>query len=485
MTRLIKKNITWVGRKDGDLQAFHGLQFPTNEGFSYNSYLVREEKIALIDTVWAPYAQEFVANLEREIELQKIDFIIACHAEIDSSGALPALMERIPDTPIYCTAHGVDSLKGHFHQDWNFQVVRTGDTLDLGNNKQLLFIETPMLHWPDSMMTYLVGDGVLFSSDAFGQHFSSKQIFNDLVDQSALYRESLKYYANTFAPFNRGVTNKINEILVSDLPINMICPSQGVIWRNNPAQIIDQYLAWADAYQENRITLIFDTKQRSTQKMAEAIRTGIEVTDRSVETKIVNLADADNEEVLTDVFRSKGILIGSPTINAGMLPRVAALLEQIGGFHLQGKRAAAFGSYGWSGEAVDKIGERLEEAGFSTCPGIQTPWQPNDEALEACQKYGRDIATQWSAKPEVAARKTEDADPGTGSPEDSAAYKCWACAWVYDPAKGIPEQGIPAGTSWEDLPDSMCCPICFLNKQGFDPVDSSDLERSLSASPEV
>lgn len=486
MTLSIKKNLIWVGQKDGDLQHFHGLDYPTNEGFSHNSYLIKEQKTALIDTVWSPYSQEFVANLKRHIELDKIDYIIANHAEIDRSGALPALMEQIPDTPIVCTANGVESLKGHFHQDWNFHIVKTGDTLDLGNNKQLVFLETPMLHWPDSMMTYLTGDGILFSNDAFGQHYSSKQMFNDLVDPEALYRESMKYYANTLTPFSRIVKDKIQELLDTDLPLKMICPSNGVIWRNHPTQIIQRYLKWAEHYRENQITLIYDTVRNSTSEMAEAIKEGLEQADPELIIRSFNLADAECEEVITEIFKSKGILIGSPTINIGMLPRVAGLLEQISGLRFQGKNAAAFGSYGWSGEAVDKINERLQEAGFNIQQGIQIPWKPAMDALKECQKFGRDIAKSWCQEPiNLSSQPNQKRTARNTTSDDSTLYKCWACGWVYDPAKGIPEQGIPPGTPWEEVPDDMQCPVCFLDKKGFDPIDPTKVQRILSDSEEM
>ena len=486
MTLAIKKNLIWVGKKDGDLQHFHGLDYPTNEGFSHNSYLIKEQKIALIDTVWSPYAKEFVENLKRNVALEKIDFIVVNHAEIDRSGALPALMEQIPNTPIYCTANGVEALRGHFHKDWNFQVVKTGDSLDMGNAKQLLFLETPMLHWPDSMMTYLTEDGILFSNDVFGQHYSSKQVFNDLVDPEALYHESMKYYANTLTPFSRVVTDKIQELLDTNLTLKMICPSNGVIWREQPTQIVQRYLKWADNYKENQITLLYDTVRNSTRDMAEAILIGIEEADPEVMVRRFDLAEADREEVLAEIFKSKGILIGSPTVNIGMLPRVAALLEEIGGLRFQGKQAAAFGSYGWSGEAVNKINERLQEAGFTVQQGLQVPWKPTEDALKECQKFGRDIAKLWQDDdPNLIASSKQHTATAKTSSDESGLYKCWACGWVYDPAKGIPEQGIPPGTPWEDVPDDMQCPVCFLNKKGFDPIDSSKAQSCLEDSDDM
>jgi len=207
MSFKIKENITWVGKIDWELRKFHGEEYSTHRGSSYNSYLVQDEKTALIDTVWGKYSKEFVQNLEKKISLDKIDFVIANHAESDHSGALPELMSHIPDVPIYCTKNGVNFLKGHYHQDWNFQVVKTGDKLSLGS-KDLIFIEAQMLHWPDSMMAYLTKDNILFSNDAFGQHIASELMYNDLVDQAELFQEAIKYYANILTPFSALVDKK-------------------------------------------------------------------------------------------------------------------------------------------------------------------------------------------------------------------------------------------------------------------------------------
>jgi len=329
--------VDWVGKIDWELLKFHGEEYSTHRGSSYNAYLVRDEKIALIDTVWRPFAKEFVDNLAKEIDLNKIDYIIANHAEIDHSGALPELMSRIPDKPIYCTANGVKSIKGHFHKDWNFQVVKTGDKLSLGK-KDLVFVEAMMLHWPDSMMTYLTGDAILFSNDAFGQHFATEHMYNDLVVQSELYEEATKYYANILTPFSPLVTKKINEVVALGLPLNFICPSHGVIWRDNPLQIVHKYLEWANDYQENQITIIYDTMWDGTRVLAENIAKGIKQADDKVTVKLYNIARKDINDVVTEVFKSKAILLGSPTINRGILNTMGAFIDMVTGLKFKNKR---------------------------------------------------------------------------------------------------------------------------------------------------
>ena len=385
MSFKINDKVTWVGKIDWELRKFHGDEYSTHRGSSYNSYLIRDEKTVLIDTVWQPFSKEFVSNLKNEIDLNEIDYIIANHAEIDHSGALPELMKEIPNTPIYCTKNGVKSLKGHYHQDWNFVEVKTGDTLDLGKNK-LIFIEARMLHWPDSMFSYLTGENILFSNDAFGQHYASELMYNDKVDNAELMQEALKYYANILTPFSSLVVKKIEEVLGFNLPVDMICPSHGIIWRDNPIQIINKYMEWAKNYKENQVTLIYDSMWNSTRRMAEAIATGIKSVDKNITIKIFNSAKADKNDIITEVFKSKAILVGSSTINKGILSSTASILEMIKGLEFKNKKAAAFGSYGWGGESVKIITEELNKAGFELInEGIRELWNPDEEGLKRCR----------------------------------------------------------------------------------------------------
>lgn len=392
MSYKINEAVTWVGKKDWDLRTFHGEEYSTHRGSSYNSYLIRDEKVALIDTVWLPFAKEFVTKLKREIDLNDIDYIIINHGEIDHSGALPELMREIPDTPIYCTKNAVKSLKGQFHQDWNFVEVKTGDKLSLGK-RDLIFIEARMLHWPDSMFTYMTGDNILFSNDAFGQHYASEFMYNDEVDQAELYQESIKYYANILTPFSRFVVSKVDEFVKLNLPLDMICTSHGVIWRDNPMQIVEQYVKWAQDYQENQITIIYETMWNGTKHMADAIASGIRQVDPDVTVKLMHTGITDKNDVLTEVFKSKAILVGSPTINGSVLNSIAGILDQIKGLSFKNKKGAAFGAYGWSGEGVKLIGDHLAKAGFELVnDGLRVLWNPDQEAVEKCVDLGKEFA---------------------------------------------------------------------------------------------
>jgi len=221
MSLCVKNDVSWAGKIDWELRKFNGDEYSTHRGSTYNPYLIKEEKVALIDTVRAPFSKEFITNLVKEIDLRKIDYVIANYAEIDHRGALPELMQYIPDTPIYSAKNGINSLKGHYHQDWNFNVVKTGNSLSLGP-KELIFIEAPMLHWPDSMFCYLTEDNILFSNDGFGQHYASEYMFNDLVDQSELFNECMKYYANILTPFSPMFIKKEKEVLGFNRPLDII-----------------------------------------------------------------------------------------------------------------------------------------------------------------------------------------------------------------------------------------------------------------------
>lgn len=389
MRKPVLNNISWIGYMDWELKNFHGDEYSINNGSSQNAYLIEEEKTVLVDTVWKPHRYDFIENLKEEISLDDIDYIIVNHGEVDHSGALVPLMAEIPDTPIYCTQNCVNSLRGQYHEakDWDLRPVKTGDTLDIGNGKQLIFVEMRMLHWPDSMATYLTGDNVLFSMDAFGQHFAVEELFNDLADQELLHREAMKYYANILNPFSMFVSRKLEEIAALDLPIAMIAPSHGAIWRDNPLQIVEKYAAWADAYQENRITILYDSMWESTAMMASEIAHYINELDPQVTVKVFNVAKTDKNDVITEVFRSKAIAVGSPTNLNEILPNVQSIIHFMKTLKFKNKKAAAFGSYGWSGESVKILNERLADAGFDVVSdGLRIQWVPDREQLKECKK---------------------------------------------------------------------------------------------------
>ena len=386
----IAKDIHWVGVVDWDLRHFHGHELSTHRGSSYNSYLICDEKTVLVDTVWAPFTQEFMAQLRQVIDPAKIDIIVANHSEPDHSGALPEVLRHCPNATVVVSKRGAESFPGHYHQDWNFKVVKTGDKLSIGR-RELTFIEASMLHWPDSMFTYVAGDNILFPNDAFGQHYATAYRWNDQVDARELFQEALKYYACILAPFSKLVTRKIDELLAMNLPIDKICPSHGVLWRDNPLQIVEHYAQWARQEGLQRVVIIYDTMWQATRKMAEALAAG--VLEEGVEYKIYNMAVSDRNDVLTEIFQARGLAVGSCTLNHGLLPSIAPILEDLAGLRFINKTAAAFGSYGWSGESVKVIEERLTKCSFPLAgEGVLAKWQPTGEDLDKCRQLGRQLA---------------------------------------------------------------------------------------------
>ncbi len=391
MKKHIKNNVYWVGKVDWELESFHGDDFSINNGSSQNAYLIFEEKTVLIDTVWKPHADEFVENLSKEVDLEKIDYIIINHGEVDHSGALPALMEKIPNTPIYCTEKAVKSLTGQFHHpEWNFNVVKTGDSIDVGNGKKLIFVEMTMLHWPDSMATYMTEDNILFSNDAFGQHFAVDELFNDKADQCRLWEEAIKYYANILNPFSMLVKKKIEEIQGLNLPIDIIATSHGAIWREDPMQIVEKYYEWSQAYQEDQVTIIYDTMWEGTMQLAHKIAQEVAQLSPDTRVKVFNVAKTDKNDIMTEVFKSKAIAVGSPTVGNSILSSVGGWLDFLKELKFKNKKAAVFGCYGWSGESPKILRERLTASGFDVVESeIRCNWNPESDDFDKAKDIAK------------------------------------------------------------------------------------------------
>jgi len=389
MVMEITDDVYWVGVVDWDLRHFHGYELSTHRGSSYNAYLILDERPTLVDTVWGPFEDELIENISHLIDPAKIEIVVANHSETDHSGALPAVMRCAPNATVVASRRGVQSVEGHYHQPWNFKPVVTGDKISIGKS-DLLFVEAPMLHWPDSMFTYLTGRNILMPNDAFGQHYATAFRFNDQVNQKELYEEALKYYVNIVTPFSAQVIRKIEEIKPLGLPIEMIAPSHGVIWRDQPMQIVEKYVQWAMQEPTPSAVILFDTMWQGTRHMAEAIGQGL--ADKGIDYKILHVGVTDRNDALVEVFKARTVIIGSPTVNGGVLPSIMPILEGCRGLKFQNKIGAAFGSYGWSGESVELIEEH-----FKTCDiplvreGIKCKWQPREEDLAECRKFGQEL----------------------------------------------------------------------------------------------
>jgi anaerobic nitric oxide reductase flavorubredoxin len=384
--------VYWVGIVDWGLRKFHGHELSTHRGSTYNSYLIVDEKIVLVDTAWKPFQDEFIENLREVVDPAKIDIVVANHSEPDHSSSLPAVMRLCPRATLVVSNRGEESVEGHYHQPWNFKKVKTGDRINIGKS-DLVFVEATMLHWPDSMFTYLTGKNILMPNDAFGQHYATAFRFNDQVNQEELYEEAIKYYANILTPYSGLVTRKIDEVLALKLPVEMIAPSHGVIWRKDPLQIVKKYQEWAAQVPEKTAVVLYDTMWEGTRRMAEAIGDGL--AKENVSHKLFHMAVSDRNDVITEIFKSRAVIIGSPTLNQGILPTVAPILEDLRGLKFQNKIGAAFGTYGWSGESVKVIEEHLSRCKIPVAfQGVRAKWQPKAEDLGNCRKLGQAMAKE-------------------------------------------------------------------------------------------
>ncbi len=387
----LTKGVYWVGVVDWALKHFHGYELTTHRGSSYNAYLITDEKTVLVDTVWGPFQEQLIENISEVIDPAKIDIVVANHAETDHSGALPAVMRHAPKAKVIVSKRGRESVEGHYHQPWDFQAVQTGDKVGIGK-RELVFVEAPMLHWPDSMFTYLTGDNILMPNDAFGQHYANAFRFNDQVDQEELYEEALKYYANILTPFSSMVSKKIEEVLALKLPVKMIAPSHGIIWRNEPLQIVKKYQEWAAQLPAKTAVIAYDSMWDGTRHMAEAIGEGLAAA--KVPYQIFYMPTADRNDAIAEIFKAKAVIIGSPTFNQGLLPTITPILEDLKGLKFQNKIGAAFGCYGWSGESVKIIEEHLAKCNIPlAAEGIRAKWQPRADDLAKCREFGGAIAS--------------------------------------------------------------------------------------------
>ena len=384
----IAKDIFSVGTVDWNIRDFHG--YSTYQGTTYNAFLIMDEKITLIDTVKKPFADELIHNISQIVDPQKIDYVISNHTEMDHSGGLERVMHRIgEEKPLYCSKMGHRALSRHFSRKWNYQAVENGGEMSIGK-RTLKFIETRMLHWPDSMFTYLMEDKFLFSSDGFGQHYAGHEMFDDEVGE-AIMPHAKKYFANILLLYAPLITKLVEKVTEMGLAIDMICPDHGIIWRQDPVKIINAYVEWSLQKPSRKALVVYDTMWQSTEKMAEAIVKSL--IREGVPAEPYHLRAWHRSDIITEVLDAGAVIIGSPTLNNGLFPTVSDFMTYMKGLKPKNKIGAAFGSYGWSGEAVKLINQDLEEMDFQIIdPGLRTLYVPGEKDLEACYELGRKIA---------------------------------------------------------------------------------------------
>lgn len=385
----IKKGIYWVGAVDWNKRQFHGPTYHTHRGTSYNAYLIVDEKITLIDTVDEDFVDVMIENIKEIIDITKIDHVVVNHVEPDHSGGFPRLMEYIPNAKVFCSEKGEEGMRLHYFGDYDYNVVKTGDIINIGK-RNIKFIEAPMLHWPDSMFTYIEEEKILMPNDAFGQHMAFSHLFDDENDMEAVMEEAKYYFANILMPFSSLIIKKIDEIMKMNLEIDMIAPSHGVIWRNNPNKIIEDYVRWAKGEVKRKAVIVYDTMWGSTTKMAHGILDGLVSED--VEVKLYRISISDLTKVIGEILDSSALIIGSSTINNTMIATLGYFLEEIGGLKPKGKLGAAFGSYGWGRGAVAKIEERMKKMGINLIhEGLEIKYVPTEEDLKKCYELGKEL----------------------------------------------------------------------------------------------
>lgn len=385
----LKKGIYWVGAIDWNVRDFHGYSTPL--GTTYNAYLILDEKNVLVDTVKGPFYLEMLGRISEIIDPSRIDYVVANHVENDHSGALPSVIDRIGSPTVITTERGRMGLEKYFQRSFKWKTVKTGDTLSLGQ-RTLVFVEAPMLHWPDSMFTYVKEDRLLLPNDAFGQHVASCQRFEDEFGDDVM-KHAAKYYANILWPLAPLILKKVDEVAQMGIPIEMIAPSHGLIWRKDPGRIIQAYVEWSHGKSDRKILVVYDTMWGSTECLAKAIMKG--VMESGVDARLLQLRSNHRSDIVSEMLDAKGILLGSPTLNNGMFPTLGDFLTYIKGLRPKGKVFGLFGSHGWGGGALKAMRRALGEEKFEVWEKeLAVQFLPDRKELEAAEAFGREFATK-------------------------------------------------------------------------------------------
>ncbi|MBU1671706.1 MAG: flavodoxin domain-containing protein [Actinobacteria bacterium] len=395
----VSEHVHWVGAIDWDIRDFHG--YSTMRGSTYNAYLVEGEDYVLIDTVKAPFREELMSRIASVTDPGDIRYIISNHSEMDHSGSLPRVIADVQPEKVYASPLGVKDLEGHYHMD-GVDEVKDGQSLNLGG-LEFSFIETRMIHWPDSMMTYLPADRLLFSQDGFGMHLATEERFSDEVDRAVMVEEGTKYFANILTPYAPVIQKLLARVEEMALPLDLVCPDHGPIWRGPDefAWIVGKYHEWCAQEPTMKAVVTYDTMWGSTERMARAIEEGLRESGASP--VVLRLRATHRSDVVMEVLGAGALLVGSPTINNTLFPTVADLLTYMKGLKFRNLVGAAFGSFGWSGEGAREVAGYLEQMKIEQVDEpLNLKFVPDDEMLEQCRALGRKVASRLK---EVAGRE--------------------------------------------------------------------------------
>lgn len=390
----ISDKVYWVGAVDWALRDFHG--YTTERGTTYNAYLIMADKITLVDTVKIPFKNELLSRISSVTAPEKIDYIISNHTEMDHSGCLPEIIKAVNPEKVFASPMGVKGLNSHFKLDREIIPVKTGDKISLGN-MNLMFVETKMIHWPDSMFTYLKEEEILFSQDGFGMHLATGRIFDDEIDESILKYEAEKYFANILMPNSHLILKLLDEVKKLGLPVKLIAPDHGPIWRKDINKILNLYREWAEKKPALKAIVVYDTMWNSTALMASAIGEGLRKS--GVEVKLLPMRSNNRSDVATEILSSGALLVGSPTLNNNIFPTIADVLTYLKGLRPKNLIGTAFGSYGWSGESVPQINDILKAMQVDIVGGgIKVNYVPAEEDMKSCFELGENIGETLKKK---------------------------------------------------------------------------------------
>lgn len=390
----ISEKVYWVGAIDWNIRDFHG--YSTKRGTTYNAYLVLSEKPTLIDTVKKEFYGEMMERIQSVIDPKKIKIIISNHSEMDHSGALPQAVEAIEPEEVYVSDMGFKDITAQFHQDLKLKTVKTGDRIDVGGDT-VSFVEARMLHWPDSMFSYLEKENVLFTNDVFGMHYATSKLFDDENEERLWLYEAEKYYANIVLPYSDIVLRFLAQVQKMGLAPKMIAPDHGFIWRKDPSKIINLYAKWASQAPNNKAVIVYDTMWGSTEKMASYISDGLREGGTMV--KQLSMHSNHRSDVVTELLDASALIIGSPVLNSNIFPSMADVLCYLKGLRKKGLVGAAFGSYGWNGAPVDGLTKMLEEMNVEVVsPAIKSPFVPDDNIKKQCRDLGLLVSQKIAEK---------------------------------------------------------------------------------------
>ena len=387
----VTDRVYWVGARDWEVREFHGYR--TSRGTTYNAFLVLADKVTLVDTVKKPFRREMMARVASVVDPKRIDYIISNHSEMDHSGCLPETIAAVKPEKVFASANGVKALEAHFHMGGGIEAVKNGSNLSLGN-MHVTFVETKMLHWPDSMVSYLAEEKILFSQDAFGQHLASQTLWADEVPQEILYEEAAKYYANILLPFSPLVAKTVHALKAMNLALAVLAPDHGPLYRKDLGWIMDLYGRWAEQKPTRKALVVFDTMWESDALMAETIAEGL-AAGGARPVKVLPMRSAHRSDVAAEILEAGALVVGSPTINNQIFPTMADVLCYLEGLKPKNLVGAAFGSYGWSGEAVAKLEEWLQRMGVRlVAEGVRVRYVPDSEALAPCRALGEKVGEE-------------------------------------------------------------------------------------------